>query len=140
MTKHLLLNTYRLGLLALFALPQTVRAAAYQGLGGAGQTLTAGSTDAITPLPTLIGGIIGVLLGILGIILVVYIVQAGIMYMTAAGDSTKVDKAKKMITQAVVGIIIIVAAYSISQFVINQISSATSPATPQQKLDNAING
>lgn len=80
-----------------------------------------GATSSTADLPTLIGRLIGVLLGILGIILVVYIIQAGIMYMTAAGDPAKVDKAKKMITQAVVGMIIIVAAYTISDFVIKQI-------------------
>lgn len=79
-------------------------------------------------LPVLIGGIISVLLGSLGIVFVIFIVNAGIMYMTAAGDPAKVDKAKKMITQAVVGLIIVVAAYSISSFVIGQISgSLTSP-------------
>ena len=59
---------------------------------------------------------------ILGIILVFYIIQAGIMFMTAAGDATKVDKAKKIITQAVIGMVIIVMAYTISNFVIGQLS------------------
>ncbi len=76
-------------------------------------------------LPVLIGRIINGVLGVLGIILVVLIIQAGIMYMTAAGDPAKVDKAKKMITQAVVGMIIIVLAYSISSFVISTLSTAT---------------
>ena len=95
-----------------------------------GNVNKAGNAGASTPLPTLIGGLISVLLGSLGIVFVIFIVQAGIMYMTAAGDPAKVDKAKKMITQAVVGLIIIVAAYSISSFVINQIQGSLSPATP----------
>lgn len=98
-----------------------------------------GNAGATAPLPSLIGGLISVLLGSLGIVFVIFIVQAGIMYMTAAGDPAKVDKAKKMITQAIVGIIIVVGAYSISKFVIDQISSSSQSASPQQKLDNAIN-
>ena len=83
------------------------------------------SVNTGTELPKIIGNLISGILGILGIILVLYIVQAGIMYMTAGGDPAKVDKAKKMITQAVVGMIIIVAAFSISNFVISTISTAT---------------
>lgn len=84
-----------------------------------------GNAGASTPLPALIGSLISVLLGSLGIVFVILIVQAGIMYMTAAGDPAKVDKAKKTIMQAVIGLIILVAAYSISSFVISQIQGAT---------------
>lgn len=74
--------------------------------------------------PLLLGKIINVLLGVMGIILVVYIVIAGITYMTAAGDNDKVKKAKAMIQTSVIGIIIIVSAYSIATFVIDQIATA----------------
>lgn len=85
---------------------------------------TGGATSTPTKdLPTIIGSLIGVVLGILGLILVIYIIQAGIMYMTAGGDPAKVDKAKKMITQAIVGMVIIVAAYSISSFVITSLTT-----------------
>jgi hypothetical protein len=47
------------------------------------------------------------------------------MYMTAGGDPGKVDKAKKMITEGIVGIVIIIAAYSISSFVIDALKGAT---------------
>lgn len=75
-------------------------------------------------LPALIGRGLAVLLGLIGIIFVVYIIWAGIMYMTAAGDDTKVKKAKAMITQSVIGIIIMVGAYAISNFVITQLTNA----------------
>lgn len=76
-------------------------------------------------LPKLIGQFIRVFLGVLGIIFVIYVVYAGYIYMTAGGDDTKVQKSKKMIGTAVIGIILIVAAYAISEFVINAIISAT---------------
>ena len=75
-------------------------------------------------LPTFIGKILNVLFGAFGIILVLYIIYAGILYMTAGGEEEKVKKAKKIIMQTVIGIIIIVAAYSISNFVITQIQGA----------------
>lgn len=87
----------------------------------------AGTTSS---LPNLIGGVINVLLGSLGIIFVIFVVQAGILYMTAGGDPAKVEKAKKMITQNVIGLIIIVAAYAIASFVIGQIQGATLASQP----------
>ena len=112
------------GTLPVLLLPLSVSAAlsdntTYLGQVQSGGAATAGQAE----LPKLIGQLISVILGILGIILVVYIVQAGIMYMTAGGDTDKVKKAKTMITQAVIGMIIIVAAYSISSFVITQLTT-----------------
>lgn len=75
-------------------------------------------------LPALIGRMIAVMLGLIGIIFIIYIIWAGIMYMTAAGDDTKVKKAKQMISQSVIGIIIMVGAYAISNFVITQLTTA----------------
>jgi len=75
-------------------------------------------------LPALIGNLINVLLSVLGIILVVIIVYAGYMWMTAGGDTDKVKKAKAWMANAVIGIVIIVAAYAISSFVIDAISNS----------------
>lgn len=123
---------FKVSLIPILFIPNFVHAEVYKGLGaqGATKSLTqiqeAGGASSNTTLPTLIGGLIGALLGILGLILVIYIIQAGIMYMTAAGDPAKVDKAKKMITQAIIGMIIIVSAYAISSFVIDMLVKSTS--------------
>lgn len=74
----------------------------------------------------LVGRMIQILLGLTGIIFLGILIWAGIMYMTAAGDPGKVDKAKKMMTQSVIGIVIIVSAYSISTFIIGQLQGAIS--------------
>jgi hypothetical protein len=44
--------------------------------------------------------------------------------MTAGGDPGKVDKAKQSITRAIIGIIIIVGAYALTSFVIEQLKNA----------------
>lgn len=82
-----------------------------------------------TPLPALIGKLIQALLGVVGIVFLVYTVYGGILYMTAGGDDTKVLKAKKMIMTSVIGVIIIVAAYSLTSFVITTITNATAGGT-----------
>lgn len=81
-------------------------------------------------LPTLIGNIIGVVTGTMGIAFVVLVVYAGILYMTASGDDTKVKKAKTLLTQAVIGMIILVSAYAIASFVLLQIQGATTSVGP----------
>lgn len=39
------------------------------------------------------------------------------MWMTAGGDEQKVTKAKDLITQAVIGLIVVLAAYAITAFI-----------------------
>jgi hypothetical protein len=72
-----------------------------------------------------VGNIISVFLGLLGIIFLVITLYAGILWMTAGGEEDKVTKARKWLTNGVIGLIIILAAYAISSFVISQLVSAT---------------
>lgn len=97
------------------------------GLGGATKGLEAvgaGGKLSTTSLPTLIGNLINVVLGVMGIVFVVLIVYAGILYMQAGTDPKKADTAKKIIVNAVIGLVLVVAAYAISTFIINQIAGA----------------
>jgi len=57
-------------------------------------------------------------LSFLGVIFVVLIVYGGILWMTAMGNDQQVDKAKKIITESIIGLVIVVLAYSISFLVI----------------------
>lgn len=66
---------------------------------------------------TVVAGIIKVFLGLLGIIFVILIILAGFNWMTAGGDEAKIEKAKKLMSRAIIGLIIIVAAYAITKFV-----------------------
>ncbi|MFA7302070.1 MAG: hypothetical protein WC069_07195, partial [Candidatus Shapirobacteria bacterium] len=56
-------------------------------------------------------------LGLLGIIFVILIIIAGFKWMNANGDEEKINKAKDTIKNAIIGLIIVVAAYSITYFV-----------------------
>ncbi|MFC1678403.1 Mbov_0395 family pilin-like conjugal transfer protein [Patescibacteria group bacterium] len=63
--------------------------------------------------------LIYVFLGFLGTIFLVLIIWAGYKWMTAAGNEEQIREAKKQIGTAVIGITIIMLAYSITQFVTN---------------------
>jgi len=75
---------------------------------------------------SLIGGIIKVIMGILGIVLLGYLIYGGFLWMTAGGEGEQVNKAKAMMKNAVIGIIIISASYVIADFVMKQLSSVVS--------------
>lgn len=74
-------------------------------------------------LQQIIGSIISAALGFLGIILLGYLLYAGFLWMTSGGDSEKAGQAQTMIRNAIIGLIIIVASYAISSFVLNQLVS-----------------
>lgn len=79
-----------------------------QSTAGVNEGLSFGQTVAI---------ILNAFFALLAIIFLVYIILAGWQWMTAQGESDKVNKSKDTIKHAVIGLIIILAAYSITHFV-----------------------
>ena len=94
---------------------------ALNNVGGAAQ-ISGGTSD----LYTIVGRIINVVLGFLGIVLLFYFIYGGFKWMTAGGDSKHVDEAKTMLRNAVIGLVIIMASYALSSFVLNQLLLVTS--------------
>ena len=56
---------------------------------------------------------------IAGIVAVIVIIIAGIMYSTSLGDSGRITRAKNMILYSVIGLVILVAAFAITNFVMS---------------------
>ena len=81
------------------------------------QTGAAPSATAQGTLGQNITTIINFFLGLLGLIAVAFLIYAGVLMVTAGGNEEQVGKAKKVITYAVIGIVIILLAYTIVQFV-----------------------
>ncbi len=77
----------------------------------------------------IVGRVIRGFLGLLGLIFVVLTIYAGFLWMTASGNEEQISKAKKMLTNAVIGIIIILLAYSVTAFVMSSLYSATEGGT-----------
>lgn len=68
-------------------------------------------------LSTRAGVIIGIILSFVGVIFLVLMIYAGLMWMTAQGNQERVNKAKDLMINAVIGLIIVMAAYAITSFV-----------------------
>jgi len=73
---------------------------------------------------TIIVNIINIALGLLGIIAVSIVIYAGFVWMTSAGDEEKVERAKKLLINGVIGLVIILLAFGIVTFIVNKVSDA----------------
>jgi len=89
------------------------------GLDNAG--LKAGTLFGQADIPTVIANVIQIIMGLSATVMLVVILYAGFSYLISRGDSTKTKKSLDLIKSAAIGIIIIVTAYSLSQFIINNI-------------------
>lgn len=72
-------------------------------------------------LPGIVGIIIASILGLVATIFFALMVYGGFLWMTAAGNGEQVGQAKKLIMNAVLGVIVISAAYAITNFVLKAI-------------------
>jgi hypothetical protein len=94
------------------------------GLKTTGQKAFGASSPVVSSnqtIYTLIGQFISILLGTLGVVFLIIVVYAGIQWMLAGGDDSKVTESRKLLTNAVIGLAIVLGAYAISIFVIESL-------------------
>jgi cbb3-type cytochrome oxidase subunit 3 len=72
-------------------------------------------TQLSSNLPQIIGNIVRVVFGLLGIILFLLFFYAGFIWMTARGNDEQVDKAKRIIKNAIIGTVVVLLSYALSQ-------------------------
>ncbi len=84
--------------------------------------------------------IIQAFLGILGILLLGYIIYGGSLIFMSAGSEDKIAEGKKVIQHAVVGLVITLSAYSITIFVSKLVQGDGGPCAPDANgnIDCAI--
>ena len=81
------------------------------------QGQTGSNADYSNFLQTKAGQIIGAILSFVGVLFLGLMIYAGILWMTAQDNEQQVNKAKGMLTNAIIGIIIVFAAYAITAFI-----------------------
>ncbi len=82
------------------------------GLDGAPQGIGGGEIGAVFALVYVVAGIVAVIAIIIG----------GIRYVTSNGDSSGIQAAKNTILYAVVGLVVVIAAAAITDFVIKNVA------------------
>ncbi len=78
-----------------------------------------GSFDKTVTFDNMAGDIIQLALSILGVLFVIFMIYAGYLWLTAAGNEQKVSKAKRIIFQSIIGLVLVIAAYTITYFIVS---------------------
>ncbi len=126
--------TWRLAFIALVSGVMSWPYYAFAQLEEASTVATeAGFADA--DLLDIIGRIIGIALSLLGIVFLLLIIYSGYVWMTAGGDGKQVEKAKQILINATVGIVITLSAYALSSFILNALMDGNGSDD-----DNSSNG
>lgn len=118
-------------LIAAFVIVMPINAQNF-GVTEAGQAATqggyAGGTNETTLAET-VGIVIKAALSLVGAIFLALMVYAGFLWMTAHGEEEPIAKAKKIITASIIGMVIAVGAYSLTDYVVVRVYSAVHPSS-----------
>lgn len=88
---------------------------------------------AVSSIGNLLSGLVNAAIVIGALAAFLYLILGGLQWITAGGDKTKTEEAQKKITNAIIGLVIIAAAYAIITVVVQflglgDISSLSLPA------------
>ncbi len=67
-------------------------------------------------LQTKAGQLIGTVLSFVGVLFFVLMIYAGVLWMVSQGNEQQISKAKTLLRDAIIGIIIVLAAYALTSF------------------------
>lgn len=73
-------------------------------------------------LQTRVGNIVALVLSFVGVLFLILIIYAGLMWMTAGGNQDQTKKARNLIINATIGLIIVFSAYAITIFIGEQLT------------------
>ncbi len=107
------------GLALLFLLPQISAAA------GTGIKFKLPNFLNFDSIESLVIGILNVLVVIAIPIIVLRIIYSGFLYVTAGGDTTKLEQARLSLTYSIIGGILVLGAVAFSQVIANVVKSFT---------------
>lgn len=108
-------------LLAFLAMPALALAQPDLGIEAVGSHIDLGEQDPRTTVALLINAA----MLFLGVIAVGIVLLGGFKWMTAGGNEDKVGEARKLMGAGVVGLVIVLSAWGIATFILNQLLDAT---------------
>ena len=112
-----------LAVLLVLLSPAAVSAVGWKdSVGSLGKSI--GSVGFESDITNPIAAIIQSALALTGMIFLLLTVYAGFLWMTAAGNETKVESAQKIVTAAIIGLVIVSSAYTITYFVTKNLGAS----------------
>ena len=123
--KNLIATAVTIAVLFVVVLPALLLGGEAMALDtGLDATADAAQLPTSDNLATIIGQIIYAILGFLGIVFILLLIYGGFLRMTAQGDPGKIKTSYGIITSAVIGVVIILASYTITAFIIGQVEGS----------------
>jgi hypothetical protein len=119
-----------IALLGTLTIGITVAFAGDYGLGATGQAANLKDAAGGGSVPEIIGNVIGVGLSLISVLFFILMLYGGLLWMTARGKTEQTTKALDTIIAAVIGIVIILGAYALTQFVFDSLDGKTTSNTP----------
>ena len=113
------LRQFAIALLVLSWAPAAFAAGDLANDTGLISTARSTGLDGIRPLPELIGNYIQQLFGVIGIAFVCGMVYAGFLWTTDGGEGKKAARAKAMLRNMTIGLLLMLASYSITSYVVS---------------------
>lgn len=84
-----------------------------------------GYKDNTQTLPQVVGSIVKQLMGLLGVLFAIYLIYGGVEWLIAGGNAQRLEKAKNIIINGIIGLIVTLSAYAISYFIVDVVLSST---------------
>lgn len=96
-----------------------------QGIGLAKGGLEKSGRSFFQPeVAAIAGTVIQSILAIIGVVFLVIMVYGGILWLTSQGEEKKISNARGYIFHSILGLIIVMAAGAITQYVVNELATA----------------
>lgn len=108
---------------ALFASAPVVLAQTSEAVGGAAAVARQAGVGSAN-LYVIVGRVIYAFLAALGLVVLGYLIYAGYLWMTAGGEAEKTAEARRMIQNAIIGLVIIASSFAITAFILSRLDSA----------------
>lgn len=93
-----------------------------------GLTIFADTSSAITSMREYVMPVVQILAGLGGLVSVFFIIQAGYLYMTSSGKPDQMEHAKDVLKKALVGLVIILAAITLTAVLASAYGTPSNPA------------
>jgi len=106
-----------------------------------GQAFNPGYTDTIEGLTQtdqknvliiIAANVINIFLSVLGVVLVIFFFYGGFIWLKSRGNTEEIERAQKILSSAIIGLVIILATYAIASFVVRSFRGAT--LSPSQEV------
>lgn len=107
---------------------------------GLGNLTNAGVNLGNQDLITTIAKVINIGLGVLGVVAVLLIIYAGFIWLTSQGNEEKIGQAKKILSGAVIGLVIILVSLAAATFIFNKLINATGGESGEPPLTVCADG